>query len=118
MTTTHAPENTALAAVQELEAALDHRGDTRQLTEQRITEAHAEADRILAEARTAAADDARRHHRALLDQAHAEAAAVRAAAQRAASELTSQVEARRGELVAQLTRLVLDPSEDNRCSSR
>jgi vacuolar-type H+-ATPase subunit H len=113
-----APPADALAAVQELEAALARRADARDDAEAGIDTARAEAERLLAEARRVGAHAGRRRRADLLAEAEAEARAIRADGEAAVQALRERVAMQRDELIAELTALVLPEEGAGACASR
>jgi vacuolar-type H+-ATPase subunit H len=97
----------ALTAVQRLENALEQRDGARDVAEDALAAARAEADRLLADARRAGQKAGRRRFDALVAGAEAEAAAIRAEGSARADELRSRASAERDELIAELTELLL-----------
>jgi vacuolar-type H+-ATPase subunit H len=72
-----------------------------------VDNARAEAERLLAEARAAGTETARRRHAALLADAETEAEAIRVAGEAEAQALLERVSSERDELIADLTTLLL-----------
>jgi vacuolar-type H+-ATPase subunit H len=97
----------ALTAVQRLESALEQRDGARDVAENALAAARAEADRLLADARRAGQKAGRRRSDALVAEAEAEAAAIRAYGVARAEELRRRSSAERDELIAELTKLLL-----------
>ncbi len=97
----------ALTAVQRLESALEQRDGARDVAEDALAAARAEADRLLADAREAGRKAGRRRSDALVAEAEAEAAAIRADGSARADELRRRASAARDELIAELTELLL-----------
>jgi vacuolar-type H+-ATPase subunit H len=97
----------ALTAVQRLESALEQRDGARDVAEDALAAARAEADRLLADARQAGQKAGRRRSDALVAEAEAEAAAIRADGGARADELRRRASAERDELIAELTELLL-----------
>jgi F-type H+-transporting ATPase subunit b len=97
----------ALTAVQRLESALEQRDGARDVAEDALATARAEADRLLADARRAGQKAGRRRSDALVAEAEAEAAAIRADGIARAEELRRRASADGEELIAELTALVL-----------
>jgi vacuolar-type H+-ATPase subunit H len=97
----------ALTAVQRLESALEQRDGARDVAEDALAAAHAEANRLLADARQAGQKAGRRRSDALVAEAEAEAAAIRADGSARADELRRRASAERDELIAELTELLL-----------
>ena len=106
----------ALDAVRRLETALGDRPGASDAAKAGLDAARAEAERLLAGARTAGAESGRRRRAELLAEAEAEARALRAGGQADAEELRERVSTQRDELVAELTALLLP--EEGPCSSR
>ena len=97
----------ALTAVQRLESALEERDGARDVAEDALAAARAEADRLLASAREAGRKAGRSRQSALVAEAEAEAAAIRADGIDRAEELRRRSSAERDELIAELTELLL-----------
>jgi vacuolar-type H+-ATPase subunit H len=97
----------ALTAVQRLESALEQRDGARDVAEDALAAARAEADHLLADARRAGKKAGRRRSDALVAEAEAEAAAIRADGNARADELRRRASAARDELIAELTELLL-----------
>jgi vacuolar-type H+-ATPase subunit H len=97
----------ALTAVQRLESALEQRDGARDVAEDALAAARAEADRLLADARQAGQKAGRRRSDALVAEAEAEAAAIRPAGKARADVLRRRASAARDELIAELTELLL-----------
>ncbi|HEX5897346.1 MAG TPA: hypothetical protein VFY47_13550 [Thermoleophilaceae bacterium] len=101
------PPLDALTAVQRLESALEERDGARDVAEDALAAARAEADRLLASAREAGRKAARGRQSALVAEAEAEAAAIRADGIARAEELRRRSSADREPLIAELTELLL-----------
>jgi hypothetical protein len=97
----------ALTAVQRLESALEARDGTRDVAEDALAAARAEAERLLAEAREAGQKAGRSRQSALVADAEAESAAIRADGITRADELRRRASAERDALIAELTELLL-----------
>ncbi len=97
----------ALTAVQRLESALEQRDGARDVAEDALATARAEADRLLAVAQPAGQMAGRRRSAALVAAAEAEAAAIRADGRARADELRRRAAAERDELIAEFTELLL-----------
>jgi vacuolar-type H+-ATPase subunit H len=97
----------ALTAVQRLESALEERDGARDVADDALAAAHAEADRLLASAREAGRKAGRSRRSALIAEAEAEAAAIRADGVAQAEELRRRSSAERDGLIAELTELLL-----------
>ena len=100
-------DNGTLDAVRRLERALEGRTGADELAAARRAAARSEADRLLAAARAAGAEEGRRRAAALLAAATSEAATIRAGGRADAQELQERLLAERGELVAELTAILL-----------
>ena len=98
----------ALAAVRELEGALDERHDARDSAEATLDAARLEAERLLSEARSEGTEAGRRRRAALLGDAEADATAIRATGETEAAEILRQHSAERDELIADFAALVLE----------
>jgi vacuolar-type H+-ATPase subunit H len=98
----------ALTAVQRLESALEERDGARDVAEDALAAARAEADRLLASAREAGRKAGRSRRSALVAEAEAEAATICADGVARAKELRRRSSAERDELIAELTELLLD----------
>jgi vacuolar-type H+-ATPase subunit H len=101
------PPFDALTAVQRLESALEQRDGARDVAEDALAAARAEADRLLASADEAGRKAGRSRRSALIAEAEAEAAAIRADGSARADELRRRASAERDELIAELTELLL-----------
>ena len=97
----------ALTAVQRLESALEERDGARDVAEDALAAARAEADRLLANAREAGRKTARSRQSALVAEAATEAAAIRADGIARAEEFRRRSSAERDQLIAELTELLL-----------
>jgi vacuolar-type H+-ATPase subunit H len=97
----------ALTAVQRLESVLEERDGARDVAEDALAAARAEADRLLADAREAGTEAGRTCRSALVAEAEAEAAATRADGIAQADQLRRRASAERDELIAELTDLLL-----------
>ena len=102
-----APPVGALEAVQQLESALAERADACGIAEAGMDAARAEAERLLGDARRTGSEAGRRRRDEILAEAEAEAHAIRAGAEADVLEFRERVSARRDELIAELTALVL-----------
>jgi vacuolar-type H+-ATPase subunit H len=100
----------ALDAVLRLEVALDGRDDAHDRAAAALTAAHAEAERLLEDARAAGTDAGRRLHAALLADADREAETIRIAAQAEAANLLERSAEAQDELIAGFTAILL-PTE-------
>jgi vacuolar-type H+-ATPase subunit H len=108
MTSVGDPTRAALAAVRELEDALDERHDARDSAEATLDAARSAAERLLSEARAEGTEAGRRRRAALLTDAEADATAIRATGETEAAEILRQHSAERDELIADFTALVLE----------
>ncbi|MGH2781112.1 MAG: hypothetical protein ACRDL4_00590 [Thermoleophilaceae bacterium] len=97
----------ALTAVQRLESALEERDGARDVAEDALAAARAEAERLLTDARKAGEDAGRSRHSALLAEAETEAAATRADGMARAEQLRLRASAERDDLIAEITELLL-----------
>ena len=104
MTSNGDPTPAALAAVRELEGALDA-GDSAEAT---LDAARSAAERLLSEARAEGTEAGHRRRAALLTDAEADATAIRATGKTEAAEILRQHSAERDELIADFTALVLE----------
>ena len=102
-----APASGALDAVRRLELALGDGTGTGDASAARLDAARAEAERLLADARSAGSDAGRRRRAELLAEAETDASAIRAAGRVDAEALRERVSARRAELIAELTGVLL-----------
>jgi vacuolar-type H+-ATPase subunit H len=102
-------EPVALRAVERLESALADDDDVRDAARATLDAARAEAQRLIADARTRGTDEGRRRRAALLAEAEAEATEIRAAGEAEARELLRRVAVERDDLVAELTAELLVP---------
>lgn len=101
----------ALGAVQGLETALSERNAARAASETKVAAAHAEAERLLAQARAAGTRAGRHRRDALLRDSVIQAAGIRADGDAAVEELRSRMADARDDLVSEFTALLL-PEED------
>jgi vacuolar-type H+-ATPase subunit H len=101
------PTRAALAAVRQLEDALEERHDATDLPEAALDAARAEADYLLSEARAEGTQAGRRRRAALLADAEADAMAIRATGETEAAEMLRQQSAERADLIAAFTAVVL-----------
>ena len=108
MTSNGDPTRAALAAVRELEGALDERHDARDSAEATLDTARSAAERLLSEARAEGTVAGRRRRAALLSDAEADATAIRATGKTEAAEILSQHSVEREELIAEFTAVVLE----------
>ena len=97
----------ALTAVQRLESALEERDGARDVAEDALAAARSEAECLLAGARDAGRKAARSRQSALVAEAEADAAAIRADGIARAEELRLRASTERGQLIAELTELLL-----------
>jgi vacuolar-type H+-ATPase subunit H len=102
------PTRAALAAVRELEGALDERHAARDSAEAALDAARSEAERLLSEARAEGTEAGRRRRAALLTDAEAHATAIRATGETEAAEILRQHSVERDELIADFTAVVLE----------
>jgi vacuolar-type H+-ATPase subunit H len=100
--------NPALAAVRELEGALDERHDARDSAEATLDAARSAAERLLGEARAEGTEAGRRRRAALLADAEADATAIRATGETDVAEILRQHAVEREELIADFTAVVLE----------
>jgi hypothetical protein len=98
-----------LDAVRQLERALEDRDDARGAADATLDTARAQAERLIAEARAAGTDAGRRLRATLLAGAERDAEAARTSGQAAARRLRERAAQERGELIAELTALLLPP---------
>jgi vacuolar-type H+-ATPase subunit H len=98
----------ALAAVRELEGALDERPDARDLADATLDAARSAAERLLSEAQAEGTEAGRRRRAALLTDAEADATAIRATGETEAAEILRQHSVEREELIADFTAVVLE----------
>ena len=98
------PTRATLAAVRELEGALDA-GDSAEAT---LDAARSAAERLLSEARAEGTVAGRRRRAALLTDAEADATAIRATGETEAAEILRQHSVEREELIAEFTAAVLE----------
>jgi hypothetical protein len=98
------PTRATLAAVRELEGALDA-GDSAEAT---LDAARSAAERLLSEARAEGTVAGRRRRAALLSDAEADATAIRARGETEAAEILRQHSVEREELIAEFTAAVLE----------
>jgi vacuolar-type H+-ATPase subunit H len=108
MTSIGNPTHATLAAVRELEGALDERHDARDSAEATLEAARSEAEGLLSEARAEGTDAGRRRRAALLTDAEADATAIRARGETDAAEILRQHSVERDELIAGFTAVVLE----------
>jgi hypothetical protein len=108
----------ALAAVRRLEIALGERTGAVDAAATGLDEARADAERLLAQARTAGSAAGLRLRAELFAEAETDASATRAAGRADAEALRQRVSARRVELIAELTGLLLPEEAPSACSSR
>jgi hypothetical protein len=97
----------ALDAVRRLETALGERTGANDAAGAGLDAARAEAEQVLADARNAGLEAGRRRRAKMLAEAETDARALRAEGQADAEELHKQASARRDQLVAELTALLL-----------
>ena len=97
----------ALAAVRELEGALDER-DARDSAEATLDTARSAAERLLSEARAEGTEAGHRRRAALLTDAEADATAIRATGETEAADIVRQHSVEREELIAGFTAVVLE----------
>ena len=108
MTNTHGlPYLGALDAVKRIENALTERDAAREASDSELDAAHAEAERLLAAARTAGTRAAEERRLALLTRAHADAEVIRSTGEAEAQELGRRVSAERDAVAAEFTALLL-----------
>jgi vacuolar-type H+-ATPase subunit H len=98
----------ALAAVRELEGALDERPDARDSAEATLDAARSAAERLLSEAQAEGTEAGRHRRAALLTDAEADATAIRATGETEAAEILRQHSVEREELIAEFTAVVLE----------
>ena len=108
MTSNGDPTPAALAAVRELEGALDERHDAGDSAEATLDTARSEAERLLSAARAEGTVAGRRRRAALLSDAEADATAIRARGETEAAEILRQHSVEREELIAEFTAAVLE----------
>jgi hypothetical protein len=101
------PYTGALEAVKRIEDALSERDAARGAMDAEATAAHAEADRLLAAARSAGARAAKERRVALLARADADADAIRSAGEAEARQIGERMSAERDTLAAKFTALIL-----------
>ena len=102
------PTRAALAAVRELEGALDERDDARDSAKAALDAARSEAERLLSQARAGGTEAGRRRRAALLTEAEADATAIRATGETQAAEILRQHSVERDDLIADFTAVVLE----------
>ena len=107
MTSNGNPTRATLAAVRELEGALDERHDARDTAKARLDAARSEAERLLSAARAEGAEAGRRRRAALLADAEADATAIRATGKTEAAAILRQHSVEH-ELIADFTAVVLE----------
>jgi vacuolar-type H+-ATPase subunit H len=104
---TELPFDGALDAVKRIEAAISARNTARDTAEEGAAAAHAEAGRILADARRAGAEAGQERRAAILSNAGADAAAIRARGATHAEEIITKTLLNNPQLLAMLIPLVL-----------
>jgi len=97
-----------LAAVRELEGALDERPDARDSAEATLDAARSAAELLLSEARAEGTEAGHRSRAALLTEAEADATVIRATGETEAAEILRQYSVEREELIAEFTAVVLE----------
>jgi hypothetical protein len=97
----------ALDALQQLEATIEQRDDSREVAARQLSRAQAEAERILAAAHDAGAQAGSRRRAELVARTQDECAAIRAAGLAEAEQIAARISAERPRIVAVLTGLVL-----------
>ena len=102
------PTRATLAAVRELEGALEVRHDARDAITATLDAARSEAERMLSEARAEGTEAGRRRRAALLTDAEADATAIRTTGETEAAEIARQHSVEREELIAEFTAVVLE----------
>ena len=108
MTSNGNPTRATLAAVRELEGALEERHDARDSAGATLEAARSKAERLLSEARAEGTEAGRRRRGALLTDAEADATAIRDTGETEATEILRQHSVAREELIAEFTAVVLE----------
>jgi vacuolar-type H+-ATPase subunit H len=102
------PTPGTLAAVRELEGALEERHDARDSADATLDAARLEAQRLLSDARAEGTEAGHRRRAALLTDAEADATAIRHRGETEAAEIVGQHSVEREELIAEFTAIVLE----------
>ena len=108
MTSNGNPTRATLAAVRELEGALEERHDAHDSAEATRDAARLKAERLLSDARAEGTEAGRRRRGALLTDAEADAAAIRGTGETEATEILRQHSVASEELIAEFTAVVLE----------